>query len=144
MDIFEAVNIKAPDTDITTNEKLSHEEVYDRIIDYLGGLTAIASFIPFKISEIQKALEIDENLNNLPLKTWDAAAGFLVDGPHATPTFHQGLWNLYRAKGINCASASEGVCILKRAARRIAALSDDEIKKIYAEARKKPKAHNGE
>lgn len=127
MDVFEAVGVTGLYKDIVTGKELSHEEVYDRIIERLGGLYAVLLYIPFEIAEIREALKTDENLNNLPLKTWDYAAGFAVDGPYARPTFNN-LWKLYRAHGINAASASQGVCILKRAACRLAALSDDEIK----------------
>lgn len=42
MNLHSAVNIKMSNVDITTGETLSHAEVYDRIVDYLGGLSAIA------------------------------------------------------------------------------------------------------
>lgn len=131
MNIYDAVNIKQANIDAITGETLSHEAVYDRIIDYLGGLTAIAAYIPFSINEIRKALKTDKHLNSLSLKKWDSAVGFTTCGPDAKPTFG-GLWDLYRANGITSASLATGVCILKQAARRIAELSDDEAKEIYA------------
>ncbi len=137
MSPHEAVHIKNANIDTITGETLSHEEVYDRIIDYLGGLYAVAPYIPFEIKAIRKALKTDKHLNNLDLQKWDYAAGFTVKGPHVTPTF-SGLWDLYRAHGINTASASDGVCILKHAARRIAALPDDEVREIYANIRYAP------
>lgn len=138
MNIYSAVNIKQSNIDITTGETLTHEEVYDRIVDYLGGLSAVAPYIPFKIEEIRKALKKDEHLNNLPLRVWDRAAGFYTDGPHATPTFGE-LWDLYRANDINSACPATGVCILKHAARRIAELPDNKVREIYANAKPAPR-----
>lgn len=138
MNIYEAVNIKQANIDITTGEKLSHEDVYDRIVNYLGGLSAIAPYIPFEISEIRKALKTDKHLNNLPLRTWDHAAGFQIEGPKAIMIYGE-LWDLYHEKGINSACPATGVCILKHAACRIAALSDDEVREIYANAKRAPR-----
>lgn len=138
MNIYSAVNIKQSNIDITTGKKLSHAEVYDRIVDYLGGLSAVAPYIPFEIEKIREALKKDEHLNNLPLRIWDTAAGFRIEGPNATPTFGE-LWDLYRANGINLACPATGVCILKHAARRIAELPDDEVEKIYANAKRAPR-----
>lgn len=137
MSPHEAVNVRCANIDTITGETLSHEEVYDRIIDYLGGLSAVAPYIPFSITAVRKALKTDIHLNNLAMQDWDAAAGFVIKGRFAGPTF-SGIWNLYRAHGINTASASDGVCILKRAARRIANLPDNEVKEIYANARYAP------
>lgn len=89
---------------------------------------------PFEIGEIRKALEEDEHLNNLPLRVWDRAAGFQVDGSNAKLIF-SGLWGLYRVNGINTASLATGVCILKHATRRIAELPDDKVREIYANAK---------
>lgn len=134
MDIYSAVNIKQSNIDITTGKTLSHAEVYDRIVNYLGGLSAVAPYIPFEIEEIRKALKKDEHLNNLSLRIWDTAAGFRVEGPNAKLIF-SGLWDLYRVNGINTASLATGVCILKHAARRIAELPDDKVREIYANAK---------
>lgn len=113
----EAINIRCADIDITTGETISHSEKYTRAINLLGGLDAIIPLIPFARGEIKRALETDEHLNNLDMKRWDRASGFICSG--GTCMFvGGGIWNLYRKAGISSASNSDGVCVLKEAARQ--------------------------
>lgn len=58
------------------------------------------------MDEIRKKIKLDPYLNNTPIKLWDAAA-------------MTSIWWLYRKHGITSASCSQGVCILKEAARRL-------------------------
>lgn len=91
---------------ITKRETLTHKEVYERAINALGGLDAIIPYIPFTLKEIQTALaNHDEYLNTLPLRHWDYASNNI-----------KGL--CYRKANINCMSLSQGVCLLKEAARQ--------------------------
>lgn len=129
MNIYEAIGVHEANIDDNTGKVLSHEEVYDRAVNYLGGLAAVAPYIPFSVAEIRKALKTDKHLNNLALSRWDGMAGFITNKGDTIPTY-DGLWNLYRTHGITTASVYTGVCILKHAARRIAALSDDEIENL--------------
>lgn len=74
--------------------------------------------------------ECDEcgDLNNTPIRQWDLAAGFqcgVFGNAHRAqfecrPTGY-GLWCLCREHGVKSMSCSEGVCVLKEAARRLVA-----------------------
>ena len=118
MTFSEAINIKNANIDTTTGETISHEEIYTRAINLLGGLDAVIPHIPFSLEAIQKALKTDKYLNNLSLSEWDYASGF-VSGRQGSMIFvGSRLWDLYRKAGITAASCSQGVCLLKEAARQ--------------------------
>ena len=119
MTIQEAIGVKCCDIDAKTGERLSHSDIYGRAVEFLGGLDEVARFIPFPMETIREKLKSDPHLNNTDMSRWDWASGFVCDGIDCRPT-GRGLWALYRKHGINCASNSEGVCILKEAARRLA------------------------
>ena len=109
----EAINIKNADIDMTTGERITHEEIYTRAINLLGGLDAVIPYIPFKLEEIQNALENhDKYLNTLPLHIWDFGGEIIKD-------------LCYRKAQINYMSISQGVCLLKEAARQWATLQND-------------------
>ena len=102
----EAINIKNANIDAITGETVSHSEIYTRAINACGGLDAVISYIPFSLEHIQKALaDNDEHLNTLPLKTWDFGSERVRD-------------LCYRKAGITYMSLSQGVCLLKEAARQ--------------------------
>lgn len=61
---------------VKSNEELTYEQKYDRLIEKLGGLENLKIFLPFSLKEIKEAYEKDKHLNNLPLSRWDAACGF--------------------------------------------------------------------
>lgn len=128
MTLHEAIGVHRCDIDIKTGEKLEHSEIYGRAIDLLGGLDAVAQYIPFSLEVIRKALKTDPHLNNTPIRYWDLAAGFQCGvfrnarrGLFECRPTGYGLWCLYREHGVTSASCSEGVCILKEAARRLVA-----------------------
>lgn len=115
----EAAGIKV-DVDIKTGQKLSHSEVYGRIIDYLGGLQEVSKYVPYDVEYLRERIAKDPYLNNTHMGDWDRAAGFQCR--QASCLFiGGGIWNLYRKHGINAAGCSTGVCILKEAARRMCA-----------------------
>lgn len=126
MTLKEAVGV-CVDVDVTTGQRLTHSEVYGRIIDYLGDLEAVAPYIPFEIPYLREKLKRDPWFNNTDMSKWDAAAGFRCcnSGCYCTGG---GLWALYRSHGINCASCSDGVSLLKEAAHRLC--EQPEIKTI--------------
>lgn len=126
MTLKEAVGVRV-DVDVKTGQKLTRSEVCGRIIDYLGGLEAIAPYIPFEIPYLREKLKRDPWFNNTDMSKWDAAAGFRCcnSGCYCTGG---GLWALYRSHGVNCASCSDGVSLLKEAARRLC--EQPEIKTI--------------
>lgn len=119
MTIQEAIGVKCCDIDAKTGERLSHSDIYGRAIEFLGGLDEVARFIPFSMETIRKRLKSDTNLNNTAMGPWDTASGFKCKGGDCR-FIGGGIWELYRKHGINAASNSEGVCILKEAARRLA------------------------
>jgi hypothetical protein len=83
-----------------------HTEKYDALIEKMGGLGTVAYHVPFGIPQIKDALaKGDEFLNTLPLATWDRAAGRC-----SCPNRH--YWSAH--------TLCERVCILKRAAYRLA------------------------
>lgn len=120
MTLKEAIGVHRCDIDSKTGERLTHSGIYGRAIDLLGGLDAVAQYIPFPMDVIRRALKTDPYLNNTPIRRWDAAAGFQVSRGDCWPT-GGGLWYLCREHGIRSMSCSEGVCVLKEAARRLVA-----------------------
>lgn len=114
MTFNELCGVRSGNIDRETGVEITHQEKYRRAINALGGLEAVIPFIPFGKAAIAKALhDGDEYLNSLRLAEWDRASGF---GRNYQPTWG-GLWELYRKHGVTCASNSEGVCLLKEAAR---------------------------
>ena len=88
--------------------RMSHEEYYDKVIEFLGGLDVVAKYVPFDIETLKRSYNNDNYFNSpriTPLRTWDFGAAIIK--------------NLYSRFGINCASVSDGVCILKQAAMRM-------------------------
>lgn len=122
MTIKEAVGVRV-DVDVKTGQKLSHSEVYGRVIDYLGGLEVVGAYIPFPIEELRKKIKKDQWLNNTPMDAWDRAAGFVCRGSNCS-LVGGGLWSLYRKHGITSASCSDGVSLLKEAAMQLCARED--------------------
>lgn len=118
MTIQEAVGVRNGDVDVKTGQKLSHSEIYGRAIEYLGGLDEVAKFLPFPLDLIRQKYAEDPHLNNLPLRGWDYAAGFLTNGARCD-LIRTGICMLYARHKITSFSCSDGVCILKEAARRL-------------------------
>lgn len=132
MNVKTAVGIINCNKDRETGKELTHGEVYGRVIEYLGGLEAVAAYIPFDINDIRKALaKGDTHLNTLSIKTWDRMAGFYRHHEHSVIISGSGsIWDLLLKKGITASSPAENVCILKEAARRLAKLPKDEADEI--------------
>lgn len=116
MTIKEAIGVKNCNVDAKTERVLAHSEIYGRAIDFLGGVECVWKYVPFSEEEVKKALGKDQHLNNLSMKKWDIASGFVRSGADCK-AIGGGLWALYRKPGINAASCSDGVCILKECAR---------------------------
>lgn len=121
MTFSEFAGVKCADIDIETGNRMAHRDIYRRAIDRLGGLEKVKPYIPFTLEEIQKAIPKDEHLNNLPMRSWDYASGFNTHkdrwGCEQVTPHGGGLWRLYRENGITSASNSQGVCLLKEAAK---------------------------
>ena len=107
--------------DIETEREISHTEYMHRIIDKLG-LENIARYIPFDIDYLKEKLKKDKRFNNTEIQAWDVAAGFIPHINRKTHTLeynpsHNGLAYLFIDNRITCFSVSEGVCVLKEAAK---------------------------
>lgn len=116
MTIKEAIGVKNCNIDAETGRKLEHSEIYGRAIDYLGGLEVVKQYIPYDLKTLKKAYKKDKYFNNLSMSEWDRMSGFINRGANCN-FIGGGIWNLYRQHKINSASCSDGVCILKEAAR---------------------------
>ena len=117
MTFSEFIGVRNANIDIETGMELSHQYIYRRAIMRFGGLKAIEPLIPFSLEEIKEALEKgDEHLNTLDIRKWDSAAGFYVKGNDCA-IMPSHIWNLYRKNHVTSASCSQGVCLLKEAAR---------------------------
>lgn len=107
--------------DIETKREISHTEYMHRIIDKLG-LENIARYIPFDIDCLKEKYKRDKHFNNTAMQVWDVAAGFIPHINRKTHTLeynyaHDGLAYLFIDNRITCFSVSEGVSVLKEAAR---------------------------
>lgn len=103
-------------------KNLSHDQIYDRIIDALGGPEALRQYLPRPVPELSDTFARDRNLNSIPLGEWDAAAGFIHTGARNGWRVYVpsgGVWPLLSAHGVTWSSASQNVCLLKRAAIRL-------------------------
>ena len=107
--------------DIETEREISHTEYMHRIIDKLG-LENIARYIPFDIDYLKEKLKKDKNFSNTEIQAWEVAAGFIPQINRKTHTLeynhsHSGLAYLFINNRITCFSVSDGVCVLKEAAK---------------------------
>lgn len=118
MTLLEAAGIQG-NIDIETGKKLTHREIYRKCVKILGGVDALAEYLPIPIDAVRKKLETDSNLNNISYRAWCAMAGFTIDRGDCKPTGY-GLWGLCHKHNIDMMSCSEGVCVLKEAARILA------------------------
>lgn len=101
------------------NHTVPHEQVMLNAINVLG-LDALAQLVPFSIDEVKAALDAGDNaLNSLPLKKWDYAAGFIINGNNVTSIPCQ-LSGLLVQHGIDAWSLSQCVSLLKSTARLVA------------------------
>jgi len=90
----------------------------DSFIEQMGGLAKVARIIKMPRKLIRDKYKIDQNFNNIPLNIWDGWAE--ITCPIKYGQFQLG--NVHNwPKG---SSASERVCILKRAAERISQMDD--------------------
>lgn len=119
MTLKEAVGVRA-DVDVKTEQKLSHSEVYGRIIDYLGGLQEVSKYVPYDVEYLRERIQKDQHLNNTSMIDWDRAAGFQCRQANCL-FIGGGIWNLYRKHGINAASCATGVYFERSGAQDVCA-----------------------
>jgi hypothetical protein len=128
MTLNEALGVNDFSIDVKTGGEISLEEYCQRAIDFLGGLDEVGKYIPFPIETIREKLKNDPHLNNLSLSAWDTAAGYVCGTfgnawrqEYSCRPTGGGLWRLYVKHGVTSVSCADGVCILKEAARLLAA-----------------------
>lgn len=120
MTFNEFIGVRNANIDIETGVEVPHQYIYRRAIMRFGGLDAIKPLIPFSVVQVREALaKGDEHLNTLDIRKWDSAAGFYVKG-YDCKIMPSPIWNLYRQHHVTSASCSQGVCLLKEAARMLA------------------------
>lgn len=117
MTFDEAIGVKQG-RDIKTGEELSYSEKYGRAIEVLGGLDAVARYIPFSLEILREKIKDDAWLNNTSIKEWNSASGFICP-PGDCKFVGGGIVPLYTKHGITSFSNADGVCLLKEAARRL-------------------------
>ena len=100
-----------------TNINTPHKEKYRTFVNGLG-YKEIKLCIPYPIDAIKEALSKgDKYLNTLPMEAWDTASGVILDDEQVPHAYTNRLTLIYKKAGITVFSQSEGVCILKEAAR---------------------------
>lgn len=93
-----------------------HREKYQMIVRALG-YENVKKCIPFTLKQLKTAYGSDIYFNNLPIRKWDYAAGFIASGTKCDYV-GSSLTRLYLLKcNVNTFSCSIGVCILKECAR---------------------------
>ena len=100
-----------------------HETYWGMVVDHLG-YEAVKACVPFDLETLKAKYKRDKAFNNTKMLTWDLASGFnvyVVDrwGAEEVEPIPSQLRTLLRKHGCNCYSNSDGVCILKRCARRM-------------------------
>lgn len=97
---------------------ITHNEKMDCWIRHIGR-DEIKKHLPARIPTLAKAYLDDQNLNNIDLKKWEAAAGFAgyKDSQSSQPPRGSGPFiRLLTSKGVTEFSMSECVSVLKRVA----------------------------
>ena len=108
------------------DSNVKHSQKYGAVVDLIGK-DRIARLIPLSPQELSEAFKKDKNLNNIPLKKWDAIAGVHPSGLHYTISGE--LPMLLAMNGITSFSPSDLVCILKECARQVVAEYDSNLEK---------------
>jgi hypothetical protein len=117
MNLKQFANVDSLYRDLDNGQEVPWHDYMRRVIDKLG-LDNIKPYIPYDIEYLKEKLKEDVHLNNTELQRWDEAGGFWFrnGNPYYTAT---GLPILFRSNGITCFSPSDGVCVLKEAARML-------------------------
>ena len=123
MNLKQFANVDSYNKDISTGQDVPWEDYMHRVINKLG-LRNIKPYIPYDLSYLKEKLKTDVHLNNTSLSAWDGATGFRS---YVTKTGVQqyaqcrysGVGSLFVQNGITSFSVSDGVCVLKEAARML-------------------------
>lgn len=110
MTFDEACGIKSPDD-------YGWAEKYARYVQHVGRGN-IREYLPVKGAALARAWLADGNLNNVPLKRWEDAAGFqgYKNGQQTPPVGRGPFIDLLASKGVTRFSLSECVSLLKKCA----------------------------
>ena len=114
MNLYQAVGVSNYNKDVITGEDVSFNEVYDRLVSFIG-LKELIDCIPQSRKQLKEAYDEDKNLNSIPLSNWDRWAGFKFWGAKRID-LDSPLKRLLKDKGINSYSPSQLVSLLKHAA----------------------------
>lgn len=123
MNLKEFANVDSFNRDLDTGEEISWHDYMGRVIEKLG-IENIKRYIPFNLVYLKEKLKEDIHLNNIDIRYWDYATGCIpvINTKTKVQTWHHtryGLGGLFIANGITCFSPSDGVCVLKEAAKRL-------------------------
>ena len=121
MNLKEFANVDVYYKDLDTGQDVPWEDYMHRVIEKLG-LHNIKPYIPYDLKYLKEKLKTDVHFNNTSLSAWDGATGFI---PYKTktgvqqyaPSHYSGVSSLFVRNGITSFSVSDGVCVLKEAAR---------------------------
>lgn len=122
MNLKQFANVDSLYRDLDTGQEVPWRDYMRRVIGKLG-LENIKPYIPYDIEYLKEKLKEDVHLNNTNMTEWDCAAGYVsyINMITKTKEYHKrpqgGLGNLFVRNGITCFAPSDGVCVLKEAAR---------------------------
>lgn len=123
MNLRQFANVDSFCRDLDTGKEVPYREYMRRVINQLG-LENVKRYLPFDIEFLKEKFEEDVYFNNTPIQAWDYAAGFIpyIDKKTKTREYKQtstlfDLGGLFVKNGITCFSPSDGVSVLKTAAR---------------------------
>ena len=121
MNLQEFAHVDSLYRDLDTGMQVAWNDYLRRIVNKLG-FENVTKYIPFGYATLQEKYEEDENFNNTELTEWLYAAGFksYINCKTQEETIFQlrrGLAAMFTKNGITCFSPSEGVSVLKEAAR---------------------------
>ena len=117
MNLKKFANVDSCYRDLDTGEEVKWNDYMARVIEKLG-IENIAPYIPYRLDFLEEKMKEDIHFNNTSLANWDRAAGFIVRGAQCIPMY-DGITHLFRRNGITSYSCSDGVCVLKEAARML-------------------------
>lgn len=117
MNLKQFANVDSFLRDLDTGEDVLYNEYMARVIDKLG-IENIKPYIPFSVDFLKKKLKYDCHFNNTKMISWDRAAGFITRKGDVK-YIGGGITNLFFQNGIDTFSCSDGVSVLKNAARML-------------------------
>lgn len=119
MNFREFICLDSHDRDRKTGKMVEHREKYRRIIEKLGGISAIQPYIPYSVEELREAYKKDAYFNSLSMRNWDIASGFWTSLGNCERIHGAPILRLYARHGVTLVSNAESVCVLKEAARML-------------------------